>query len=104
MFKLGKFFKDYMQLGYVQPLTLSQFREKWGHPAGAKPVEWWYLGTGPYYHYLEERRGKGHRESWKIDKNETDLAGVDQFPPENGADEKVGILLTQEIVGGWCGT
>lgn len=99
MSKLGKFFKDYMQLGYVQPLELSHFREKWTKPDRGEPVEWWYLGTGRYYHYFAERWGKDHRVSWKIDKTETVLSGVDHFSPQGGADRKVGILLTEEIVG-----
>jgi hypothetical protein len=88
-----------MQLGYVQPLKLSRFLEKWETPDRKKPVEWWYLGTGPYYHYFAERWGKDHRVSWKIDKSETALTGVSQFRPQGGADRIVGILLTEEIVG-----
>jgi hypothetical protein len=88
-----------MQLGYVQPLKLSQFRERWMNPDRGEPVEWWYLGTGKYYHYFAERWGKDHRVSWKIDKNESALAGVNHFRPKGGRDQKAGILLTDEIVG-----
>ena len=99
MSRLGKFIKDYSQLGYVQPLKLSHFQAKWANPDRNGPVEWWYLGTGPYYHYLAERWGKDHRVSWKIDKKETALASVEHFDPKAGPDGQVGILLTEEIVG-----
>jgi hypothetical protein len=98
--RIGRFFKDYMQLGYVQSLKLSLFREKWLQPDRVGPVEWWYLGTGKYYHYFAERWGKDDRVSWKIDKREWDLTGIDHFAPQEGADQEVGVLLTEEIVGG----
>ena len=97
---IGKFFKDYMQLGYVQSLQVSRFREKWVQPDRVGPVEWWYLGTGKYYHYLAERWGKDHRVSWKIDKKELDFTGIDHFAPQEGPDQKVGVLLTEAIVAG----
>lgn len=96
--RLGKFFKDYMQLGSVEPLDLLRFRQKWTKSDRGEPVQWWYLGTGKYYHYFAERWGKDHRVSWKIDKTETALTGLDLFSPKGGDDRKVGILLTEEIV------
>ena len=89
-----------MELGYVQPLKLTQFQEKWRNPDHAGPVEWWYLGTGKYYHYLAERWGQDHRVAWKIDKEESMLSNVKHFSPKGGADRLVGVLLTEEIVGG----
>ena len=88
-----------MQLGQVEHLTLSDFQEKWINPDRGEPVEWWYLGTGKYYHYFAERWGKDHSVSWKIDKNESALPGVDHFLPQTDAEEAVAILLTEEIVG-----
>lgn len=87
-----------MELGHVQPLKLSQFLEKFQTPDRAGPVEWWYLGTGKYYHYFAERWGRDHRVAWKIDKEETELSGVKHFRPMGGADRLVGVLLTEEIV------
>jgi hypothetical protein len=89
-----------MQLGYVQPLKLSQFREKWLNSDRGAPVEWWYLGTGKYCHYFAERWGNDHRVSWKIHKEETSLQEIDHFYPKGGPDQKAGILLTEEIVNG----
>lgn len=83
----------------MQPLDLPRFREKWATPDRGEPVVWWYLGTGKHYHYLAERWGQDHRVSWKIDKTETALTGVHHFSPRGGPDQKVGILLTEEIVG-----
>ena len=99
MFKPGKLFKDYMELGHVQPITLTLFQEMWRNPGRVGPVEWWYLGTGKYYHYIAERWGKDHRVAWKIDKEESALSGVQHFRPKGGADREVGVLLTEEIVG-----
>lgn len=82
----------------MQPLKLALFQEKWRNPDRADPVEWWYLGTGKYYHYLAERWGKDHRVAWKIDKAESALSDVEHFPPKGGADSQVGVLLTEEIV------
>ncbi len=100
MFKLGKLFKDYMELGNVQPLKLSRFQEKWRHSDRVGPVEWWYLGTGRYYHYIAERWDNDHRVAWKIEKEESTLSRVKHFRPKGGADRLVGVLLTEEIVGG----
>lgn len=56
--------------------------------------------SGKYYHYIAERWGKDHRVAWKIDKEESTLSSVKHFRPKGGADRLVGVLLTEEIVGG----
>lgn len=97
-FRIGKFITDYMQLGYVQPLKYSVFRSKWLTPDRDLPVEWWYLGSDKYYHYLSELWGE-HRVAWKIDRKDLPLESIDHFKSKGGADRKAGVLLTTEIVG-----
>lgn len=64
----------------------------WSKPKRSAPVEWWYLGSDNYYHYMAERWGMS-RKAWKIQIAELQFTGVDLHYPEVGDDTKVGVIL-----------